>query len=465
MGKSCGRWCLARKSKRDGCGARPFMPSLFWRRPFTCINAMKPSDSVEAFVSCPLQVERELLREISEVRPLLMNPEARFITEVWETRPVQGGVHVKTSYIATLQLNYWLKLAHRVLLRVGNFQALSLPRLRARLQGIDFRPYWGDRDFRLKVEAGSCRISNEKLIRRLCGEIWPVADPVPDSVSDSSSRTVLVRGWRDDWTVSVDTSGAHLHQRGYRKKSGPAPLRETLAALTWRLLAEDAPVSKLREVQILDPMAGSGTLLREAFDLYRPQMERDFLFSDFANCPKLLRGPQQWANHRLDFSTFQRGAAIDKDVNLAAILKENLSTTGFFQRIGDFAKVANRNELGLEEERELWIAANPPYGERLAQPAKESWRREWWPFVERMNPRRLAVWLPEKEVPSFLRGIPPADRQRQGQEAHSVRQFAISNGGIPCRILLFNRTFPQTSSVGGSAQVGASGTSADATGF
>jgi len=74
----------------------------------------------------------------------------------------------------------------------------------------------------------------------------------------AGETALLARFERDVCTLSVDTSGERLHKRGWRVETGPAPLRETLAAGLLRL-AGWAPGEAL-----YDPMCGSGTFLIEA---------------------------------------------------------------------------------------------------------------------------------------------------------------------------------------------------------
>jgi putative N6-adenine-specific DNA methylase len=63
---------------------------------------------------------------------------------------------------------------------------------------------------------------------------------------------------RDVCTVSADTSGALLHQRGYRVAPGPAPMRETLAAAILLAAGWDG------SVPLCDPLCGGGTIAIEA---------------------------------------------------------------------------------------------------------------------------------------------------------------------------------------------------------
>lgn len=59
-------------------------------------------------------------------------------------------------------------------------------------------------------------------------------------------------------TISVNTSGVPLFQRGYRESAGEAPLNEVVAAGLVRLSGWD------RKSTFVDPFCGSGTLLIEA---------------------------------------------------------------------------------------------------------------------------------------------------------------------------------------------------------
>src|SRR5690606_7547614 len=63
---------------------------------------------------------------------------------------------------------------------------------------------------------------------------------------------------KDKVTLTIDSSGAGLHKRGYRLGQGDAPLKETLAAALVKLTRwnPDRP--------FVDPFCGSGTIPIEA---------------------------------------------------------------------------------------------------------------------------------------------------------------------------------------------------------
>src|SRR5262249_62099536 len=72
------------------------------------------------------------------------------------------------------------------------------------------------------------------------------------------SQLFVVRLERDVCTVSADSSGELLHQRGYRGPQAKAPLRETLGAALVLAAGWD-PATPL-----CDPLCGSGRIAIEA---------------------------------------------------------------------------------------------------------------------------------------------------------------------------------------------------------
>ncbi len=63
---------------------------------------------------------------------------------------------------------------------------------------------------------------------------------------------------KNELTVTLDTSGASLHKRGYRALSNAAPIKETIAAGM-------VDLAHIRDTDtVVDPFCGSGTILIEA---------------------------------------------------------------------------------------------------------------------------------------------------------------------------------------------------------
>lgn len=83
---------------------------------------------------------------------------------------------------------------------------------------------------------------------------------------------------KDRMLLTLDTTGASLHKRGYRALSGEAPIRETLAAGI-------VDIAHVRSTDtVCDPFCGSGTILIEAAMKMlniAPGLNRSFISSEW----------------------------------------------------------------------------------------------------------------------------------------------------------------------------------------
>ena len=164
---------------------------------------------------------------------------------------------------------------------------------------------------------------------------------------------------KDTATLSIDTSGAGLHKRGYREQGGEAPLRETLAAAIVML-------SRWRPGRILaDPMCGSGTIPIEAA-LYgmniAPGIKRSFVSESWPFIDASV-----WERVRDAAIAAVRNESViilasDNDRFVFRKAKENAERAGVAEYI-DFQRrpveeFSSAQKFGC-------IITNPPYGERM----------------------------------------------------------------------------------------------------
>lgn len=152
-----------------------------------------------------------------------------------------GGVEFRGS---PLKANRVLACASRIMQPVARFDARDFEALIAGAEAVDWSPYGG-----LTVTASSTR---SRLFHT-----GAIAERLSAVVPAGTTR-LHCRLVHDRCTLSVDTSGEHLHRRGWRLEPGPAPLRETLAARVLRM-AGWRPGEAL-----VDPMCGAGTFAIEA---------------------------------------------------------------------------------------------------------------------------------------------------------------------------------------------------------
>lgn len=191
---------------------------------------------------------------------------------------IAGGRVWRGDWRSVLAANLHLRVASRILIEIGAFGARALGELtrKARVE-VDWErvhqaAHADASRIRFRISASRSRLYHEGAIEARLREAagLPPAPPSVDVDEDPHRPPVLVvvRVHRDKVTLRLDTSGAHLHQRGYRLHVGAAPLRETLAAallLQGPFRVDGEPTL----AGIVDPFCGSGTLPIEAALLAR----------------------------------------------------------------------------------------------------------------------------------------------------------------------------------------------------
>lgn len=286
-----------------------------------------------------------------------------------------GGIAFRGGENAIYRANLHLRTASRVLLRLGEFFADSFSELRARASRLPWATYL--QPGQPVVIKATCHKSklyhSDAVAERVAGAIGdrlgqPAArvkgrgedDELAGSEQGGSvPALVLVRLVRDIVTISLDTSGALLHQRGYRLATAKAPLRETLAAAL--LLASGWD----RASPLLDPFCGAGTLPIEAALLalnIAPGRARPFAFMDWPGFqPDLWRAllDEAESTRRLEAPPL---LGSDRDAGAIEAAQAN----------GQRAGVARHLQFSRQAVSALeappgpgWVVTNPPYGVRV----------------------------------------------------------------------------------------------------
>jgi putative N6-adenine-specific DNA methylase len=241
----------------------------------------------------------------------------------------------------------------------------------------------------------------------------------------AGAQLVVVRFFRDECTISIDSSGALLHRRGYRQATAKAPLRETLAAamLLGAGWSGDTP--------LVDPLCGAGTIPIEAALIARriapgrARAERGELA--VANWPELPPGEieRQVAAARGNELASARVAIVGSDRDPGAID----AATANAERAGVSADVRFvKRALSAAEpvgDGPGLLVANPPYGVRLSEGA---------------DVRNIYAQLGKVahfSFPGWRIGVLSPDRALDSQTRLPLRQtFETTNGGIRVRYLV-----------------------------
>jgi putative N6-adenine-specific DNA methylase len=328
------------------------------------------------FVSCPIGFENELVKEMKSFWFEMIDLDGLPTrAEFPEIEVLFGGIEFHVADHLGFQLNFFSKIASRVLLRIAKFEARYFDQFEKSFAKVEWNKYFTTDQVKLKAESHKSRINNEKNI------IEAATNALTKNkfkVSSESPNSVFIRIEKDRVTISLDTSGEHLHRRGYATHRGDAPLRETLAACMLKKLMNYTDINS--DLTLIDPFTGSGTLLFEASSYRLPNLERDYSWLHFKNAPKLFQSASWKKNYRW-FESKNTAHCLGYDNDVKAISnfeknKEDYNKT-FNQAFSDITvSLQDSRDLKLNStnlQKNIWVVANPPYGIRLADDnAKEA---------------------------------------------------------------------------------------------
>ena len=344
----------------------------------------------------------------------------------------EGGVLWNGPIESIARANLWLRTASRVLVRVSEFRATAFYELELHAKRIAWDRFvaaGSSVEFRVTCRKSKLYHSDavaqrfaQAVERRVPGARIAKAKATDDDdeATDSSDHQLfVVRFLHDVCTVSVDSSGALLHRRGYRQQIAKAPLRETLAAAA--LLG----AGWSGDVPLVDPMCGSGTIPIEAARLARliaPGRDRAFAF---------LRWPefnqQVWTKLLDDAragelpSSPVEIAGADRDAGAIDAARANAARAGVADDI-EF-NVQPISALTPAEPPGL-VVSNPPYGVRVGESDD---LRNLYAQLGNVIRRQRSGWT---------LALLSADRRLEQQTRLAFEErFQTRNGGIPVRLV------------------------------
>ncbi|HJQ79351.1 MAG TPA: bifunctional 23S rRNA (guanine(2069)-N(7))-methyltransferase RlmK/23S rRNA (guanine(2445)-N(2))-methyltransferase RlmL [Lacipirellulaceae bacterium] len=341
-----------------------------------------------------------------------------------------GRLLFRGDPMAICRANLWLRTGERVLIHMGSFPATDFGALFDGTAALAWEK-WVPKDAEFPVQGRSHRsqLSSvpacQRIVKRAVVKRLQEAHRV-EHLPETGPRCSIEVSLRDDVAMlTLDTTGAGLHKRGYRRIVGEAQLRETLAAALVQL-------SFWRPGRVLaDPFCGTGTIPIEAALIGRniaPGLNREFVAQTW---PAL--DDRHWQIAREEARDMARpplserllGYDIDPDaLSLARYHAEQAGVAvDIHWQERPFTELRAKAEYGC-------IITNPPYGERMGTDPEIEQLYKTFPLVL----RRLLTWS------HYILSARPDLEALVGQQADRRRK--LYNGPIECTYYQFHGPRP-----------------------
>jgi putative N6-adenine-specific DNA methylase len=308
----------------------------------------------------------------------------------------KGGISFAGHLTTLFKLNILSHCISRILLRMGTFHAENFWTLEKELAKLPWKDFITDQDICLRVTSISSKLYHEKAIAERVinslNQIFSKAIRIQGRSDSPNTLLILIQVEHDEFKVSIDSSGAHLHKRGYLRYRSLAPIRETLAA---GLIKSSGWLSSDR--QLLDPMCGSGTIPIEAAVMacHLPLSKyREFSFQKWGIFrDDLFQKVHEEAMNKVIKIATNKLIASDIREDMVTIAVKNAESAGVSDYISFSVQAANYYHQPLAK---YHIITNPPYGKRLSMEPQDSIRRIFETLQR--NGSIVDIFIPEDEI-------------------------------------------------------------------
>lgn len=284
----------------------------------------------------------------------------------YETTVDNGKVYFEGDETAIARTNLWLRVADRVKIVVGQFPAKSFEQLFESVKALPWEKYLpvdaafpvSGKSVKSKLfSVPDCQAITKKAIVERMKQHYKRLGFLDES---GATYKIEVSILKDVATLTIDTSGAGLHKRGYRQAQGEAPLKETLAAAL-------VQISKWNPNRpFVDPFCGSGTIALEAAMLGQniaPGYNREFISEDWPWMKaKIWDAVRDEADSLANYDQPLEIIGSDIDHRMVSIAQENAIEAGFGELI-TFKQMQARDFT--TQLTDGVMVGNPPYGERI----------------------------------------------------------------------------------------------------
>lgn len=264
--------------------------------------------------------------------------------------------------------NYLCRTALRILKPIGVFTVRDENELYEKVQKIDWTSLFSLRQtFVVSASVFNSKMTHSQYVAQKTKDA--VVDQFrnkfgrrPNVDKDNPTFSIDIHISGTQCTISLDSSGASLHKRGYRTEVDKAPLNEALAAGLIQLSGWN------KTGDFMDPMCGSGTLPIEAamyaMNIPAGYYRKHFAFQNWPDFDEALwKQIKQDADEQIvehDFPIY----GSDQSYKAFRIAQANIKEAQLHKDITvinkPFEKMNPESGKGI-------LLFNPPYGERLKE--------------------------------------------------------------------------------------------------
>jgi putative N6-adenine-specific DNA methylase len=278
---------------------------------------------------------------------------------------IRGGIFLKGHLSTVIRLNLACRTISRVLIELAEFEAKSFSQLQKQFSRIPWQDYLENKKICIRVSSFRSLLYHEKAIaERLISSLSTALGKTVEIVGSpdvDNTQLIVIHAQKDVFTVRIDSSGAHLHKRGYGICKEDAPLRETVACALLYSIGWKEGVSS-----ICDPMCGSGTIPIEA-----ALMAKQVPLSAFRNFslqgwktyqPEVFEKIHTELMGKINLSPHVFIHASDQSSKAVEAARSNAEKAGVAHLLDLQVQSLAENKI----DRNTTVITNPPWGKRIA---------------------------------------------------------------------------------------------------
>lgn len=263
--------------------------------------------------------------------------------------------------------NLCLRTALKVLKPIKTFRVANEKDLYRNVYELDWPEIFDkDKTFAIDTTMSSDVFSNSMFVSlkakdAIVDKFRAVVRQRPDVRTQDPDVRINIHIFKNICTVSLDSSGSSLHQRGYRILTNIAPINEVLAAGLLLHGGWDGITD------FLDPMCGSGTFLVEAAMIacnIPPNINREsYAFMHWKDYDAELHQKIVDASLKKTREFHHKIIGYDKAPSAVRKAQENVENAN----LSAYISIERKDFFYTEKpvDGKLFMMFNPPYGERL----------------------------------------------------------------------------------------------------